>query len=142
MAYRNSYSSRMIRAGISRHAPHLPPLPQPTTADLQSHVFRQTWRAAHGASSITFNVLALDADHAATLGGIQLAATGEDARASVLAVNEQVPPSFDLVVSILRGEDTEVWAARQDEWTRRDNAEPTHHQTYNGPGLEGGVRER
>lgn len=67
------YTSRMLRAGISRHTVTTPTLPDLTPAEYASRVYTQRWQSLSVPQACAeFAVLALDPTHAHAVGERQL----------------------------------------------------------------------
>lgn len=83
-------------------------------------VYSQVWTHTSGSNQIAFDVLALDADMAITLGGMRLSAMGNDAR-DFWCVSMPGPDAFiGRVAAVVLAEDASERNEREDTWALRN----------------------
>lgn len=112
-----TYDQRMMRDRVGRDRDPI----RPTPADATATVYRVTWWASHGQSSILFSVLALDVVNALELAARKLALDGETglehSKVEIVAW-----PSASLAVKedLLRSEPPDLCDLRQQRYRERE----------------------
>lgn len=116
------YTSRMLRAGVSRHT--VTPPPAPTRADLEASLYRQIWQSASRNACTEFLILALDDAHAHDAGTLRIermfgAGGLGEMRLAESRCLEPGPLAWDTLRPLLEADSQVERDARRQAWDHR-----------------------